>query len=150
MRRFAKSTCPVRTHHVSFVLNDFARCQLRRIIPFASYSAPRVHQKFSPQISSAETRRLPELGLFRSPLQRDSARPPPRASFSFPGTIFTGNSRKPVLEFCLLSQVSLPEGGPHDSQSPGGTQHGRSTGNHLFLRRFGPLHQRAAKSSEGS
>jgi hypothetical protein len=28
-RRFAKSTCPVRTHHVSFVLNDLARCQLR-------------------------------------------------------------------------------------------------------------------------
>jgi hypothetical protein len=42
--RFAKSTCPVRTHYVPFLLNNLARCQLHSIIPFARYSAPRVHQ----------------------------------------------------------------------------------------------------------
>jgi hypothetical protein len=44
LQRFAKSTCPVRTHTLSFVLNHLRRSLLRRITSFAAYSAPRVHQ----------------------------------------------------------------------------------------------------------
>src|SRR5260370_42315868 len=45
MRGFGKSTCPVRAHHDSHLLNNLTRCNLHWIIPFASESAPRVHQK---------------------------------------------------------------------------------------------------------
>src|SRR6202021_3433368 len=44
MRRFANSSCPVCTHHVSSVLNNLRRCHLHGIRSFAGYSAPRVHQ----------------------------------------------------------------------------------------------------------
>src|ERR1700721_3798128 len=47
-RRFAKSTCPVRTHHVSFVLNHLECSHLRRITLFADYCAPTVHQNLAP------------------------------------------------------------------------------------------------------
>src|SRR5216684_5976388 len=40
-QRFANSSCPVRTHHASFVLNDLQRSQLRQITSFAVYCAPR-------------------------------------------------------------------------------------------------------------
>src|SRR6267142_1292236 len=62
-RRFAKSTCPVRTHDVSFVLNNLRRSQLRHMLSFATYCAPRVHQSVggdclpirpSPELSSPE------------------------------------------------------------------------------------------------
>jgi hypothetical protein len=39
-RRFSKSTCPVRTDHVSFVLNHLECSHLRRITLFADYCAP--------------------------------------------------------------------------------------------------------------
>src|SRR6266403_2356613 len=53
-RRFAKSTCPVRTHHVSFVLNNLRRSQLRHMLSFATYCAPTVHQNY-PAPSVAQT-----------------------------------------------------------------------------------------------
>jgi|HubBroStandDraft_6_1064221.scaffolds.fasta_scaffold02576_15 hypothetical protein len=43
-RRFANFPCPVRTHHVSFVLNHLERAQLYRSTPFAESCAPSVHQ----------------------------------------------------------------------------------------------------------
>jgi hypothetical protein len=49
-RRFANFSCPVRIHHVSFVLNHLRRCHLRRIASFAGYSAPRVHQQAFPNL----------------------------------------------------------------------------------------------------
>jgi hypothetical protein len=52
-RRFAKSTCPVRTHHVSFVLNHLECSHLRRITLFADYCAPTVHQNLAPIRPSA-------------------------------------------------------------------------------------------------
>src|SRR5258708_17586711 len=54
MRRFAKSTCPVRTHDVSFVLNNLRRSQLRHMLSFATYCAPTVHQNY-PAPSIAQT-----------------------------------------------------------------------------------------------
>jgi hypothetical protein len=46
LQRFANSSCPVRTHTLSFVLNDLRRSDLRQITSFASYSAPRVHRSW--------------------------------------------------------------------------------------------------------
>src|SRR6266403_5857224 len=43
-RRFARFSCPVRTHHTSFVLNDLECARLHRITPFAECCAPIVHQ----------------------------------------------------------------------------------------------------------
>jgi len=43
--RFANFSCPVRTHIQSFDFNDLGCADLRPEASFASYSAPRVHQK---------------------------------------------------------------------------------------------------------
>jgi hypothetical protein len=59
MRRFAKSSCPVRTHTLSFVLSNLQRSDLRRIASFASYSAPRVHQIAFRYSSPREERNSP-------------------------------------------------------------------------------------------
>ena len=43
-RRFSNFPCPVRIHHVSFVLNHLECAQLYRSTPFADSCAPSVHQ----------------------------------------------------------------------------------------------------------
>ncbi len=48
-QRFFNSSSPVRTHHVSFVLNHLGRAHLRRITLFADYCAPTVHQENRPE-----------------------------------------------------------------------------------------------------
>ena len=57
MRRFAKSTCPVRTHHVSFVLNHLEFAHLHGITLFADY----VHQ-----LCTKESRRLAQAARGRN------------------------------------------------------------------------------------
>jgi hypothetical protein len=69
MRRFANFPCPVRTHHVSFVLNDLECSQLREMTSFAGYCAPAVHQNLAPS-RELNIRDIPSAGQISPPTTR--------------------------------------------------------------------------------